>query len=521
MRRRLWVAASLLTIVVPAPAADACKRACTTLPCSRTAARCLLGQGEARAAKTLLQAAVARHPRIVELRLLLARAYLVLGNQVWARRVLVEAVDTLGQSCELRSWLVWVQLQGAELDEAAALLDEQGCPDTRPMKGRWHLLRGTLARHRKQRERATGQLALAVEGGELHHEDQLLRERLERYAQPGRPPPVDLRLELGGGYTSDGLAGSPSDAAHAKARPSAAISVDLLALFEPPWGRVVRPVLELGLRGLLLTAEETRDFSHLALSLRPGLRLGDLRLGYGGQLFLLTGGDTYDGGPRWYYESHRGELEWAPRPWITLLGGAGHSSFREEPRTRTELDGSVGLTFRPWRLALLAVASLRAHWAQHPAYDLGGGTLITSATMPLGPLSVRARFLLSVDFYPDSAGYFDAAPAATEGRSDLLIKGGLEAWSPSWRGMRAGLTYEPSGRLSSIEAYDYVDHRVMLRLRLRLDLDPWAPATAADRPGHVRLPLGSVRAEDALEEERIQDLLRQEDAARRGSTCVN
>jgi Tetratricopeptide repeat len=526
---RLCITASLLVALTSAPAAAAaptCARSCTTVACAREAARCLLEGGDPRAAKSLLKEAVFRHPKIAELRLLLAQAYLALDNRVWARRVLVEAVGTLGGSCQLRSWLIWVQLQNAELDEAAALLDEPGCPGKAPMKGRWHLLRGTLARHRLKPEKAAGQLDKADDMGTLYQEDRQLHRQLVRYARPGLPPPVDLRLELGGGYTSDGLAGSPSDTAHPEGRPSPLVSVDLLALFEPPWGRLVRPALELGLRGLFFTDEEVQDFGHLALSVRPGLRLGDLRLGYGGQLFLLTGGDTYDTGPRAYYETHRGEVEWAPRPWVTLLAGAGRSIFREAPRSRTELDGSVGLSFRPWRLAVLAILSLRGHWAQHDAYNLGGGTLITSATLPLGPVSLRARFLLSVDLYPDSAGYFDAAAAtapaaAAESRRDLLLKGGLEGWSPAWRGMRAGLSYELSGRESSIDAYNYTDHRVLLRLRLRLDFDPWAPSTADDRPGHVRLPVGAASAKDRLEDERIQDLLRQEDAARRGSTCVN
>jgi hypothetical protein len=526
----LLAASRVAAAQAPAPAkasAPGCDRSCKTVPCFQKAARCFLERKEPREAKTLLKAALASHPRVIELRLLLARAYLELDNRVWARRVLVEGLAADRDSCQLRSWLIWVQLKGAELDEAAALLDEKGCPDSEPMRGRWHLLRGTLARYREQREGAAKQLELAADGAELYQEDQELREGLQRYALPDRPPPLDLRLELGGGYTSDGLAGSPSDAAHAEAHPTAAMSVDLLALFEPPLGRVFRPSLELGLRGLFFSAMEARDFSHLALSVRPGLHLpGDLHLAYAGQLFLLTGADSYEAGPRWYYETHRGEVEWTPRPWITLLGGAGRSTFREEPRTRTELDGSVGLTFRPWRLAVLAVLSLRGHWARHEAYNLGGGTFITSATLPLtlsvGTFSLRARFLLSADLYPDSAGYFDDAAAVdVESRRDLLIKGGLEGWSPAWRGMRAGLSYEASGRLSTIDAYEYVDHRVLLRLRVRLDLDPWAPSTATAGSGHVRLPVGVAGSKDALEEERIRDLLRQEDAARRGSTCVN
>jgi hypothetical protein len=301
------------------------------------------------------------------------------------------------------------------------------------------------------------------------------------------------------------------------------LTFDLLTLFAPPWGRSVKPVGELSLRGLVLTRDVVRDYSHLAIGVRPGLEIGGkLRLQYGGQLFLLWGKDKYtDAGPRWYYETHRAELEWVPAPWLTLLSGVGRSFFREDPRTRTELDGTAGVVKKLWRLSLLAALSLRGHFANHRAYDLFGGTLITSATLPVGPLSLRARFLTSFDIYPDSAGYFNTTgESPTKGRSDVLLKGSLEGWSRSWHGLRAGLTYDLSGRLSTMEAYDYVDHRVLLRLRFQLTLDPWAPREAAGPRGHVALPYGLSRG-DRLEDERIQDLLRQEDAARRGSTCVN
>ena len=542
----------IAVVLLPAPHAQAgpsgrassCRTRCQDASCLITAGRCLLESGEARQARDLLKRARAQHPGHAELDLLLARAYWEMGNRVWARRVLLNARMTRPGDCQVRSWLIWLHLQQAELEQAEGLLGERGCPQEGAMRGRWRLLRATLARFRRDPRGAREHVEQVHEMGTLYEDDQDLLERLTAYALPRRPPPISLRVELGGGYSSNGLMSNPAavtSLGEAARTGSPLMTLEMMIMMNPPWGRRVRPVLELGMRSLLLlgrsaVAEHSPltpyDHSFVALHLRPGLALGSLRLYYAGQLFLLTGDDRYGDGPRWFYETHRGELEWEPLPWLTLWGGAGHSSFREQVRSRAELDGGGGLGGTVWRFRLLGGASLRKHWApQHQlldsrdvvrAYSLWGGSLISSATLPMSYLSLRVRFVISFDIHHDSAGYFkdkqgDPVP---EDRRDLLLKGGGELWSPGWHGLRLGLSYEVSHRRSTVDAYDYVDHRGLLRLRWRLSLDPWKPGRAAAGPGHVHLPRGATRAV-RLEDERIQDLLRQEDAARRGSSCIN
>ncbi len=509
------------TLAHAEPRAD-CQRTCQTLSCSLSVARCMLEVPDPRSAKNVLRPLLAQHGESVPLHLLLVRAYLDLGNMSWARRLLYQAMEIAPEDCQARSFLIWFHLRQAELAEAKEQLDLPGCPGDGPLRGRWHLLTGTLARFQKQRGPAERALDRARAEGTLMAEDQELLQHLEAYVRPGAPKPISVRLEIGGGYTSDGLAGSPSDEAHPEALPSPVVTAEILTVISPPWGRRVRPLLELDLRTQLFTRQQVSDYSYLNLGVRPGLALGAWRLFYRGQLFLLAGTDKYtEAGPRWYYETHRGELDWAPRPWLTVMTGAGRSIFRERSRTRTELDGSLGLALNVWRIRLLSVLSYRLHWATSSAYNLGGGTVIVSGTLPLKHLSLRGRLLSSFDLYPDSAGYFSSLDQdAHEARRDFMIKGGLELWSPSWRRARVGLTYEFSRRLSSVSSYEYQDHRLLLRLRFNVTFDPGAPATAATPSGHVRLPYGVSRAEQ-LEDERIQDLLRQEDAARRGSSCVN
>ena len=528
----------------PSAPDQACRTRCQDARCLASAGRCLLESGQPRKARDLLKRARELHPGRGELDLLLARAYWVMGNRVWARRVLLQARGRRPGDCQVRSWLIWLHLQQAELEQAEVLLGENGCPPQGAMKGRWLLLRATLARHGRDRREARKNVERARELGQLFEDDQELLEHLTAYAMPRRPPPISLRLDLGGGYSSNGLMSNPVAVAslgETASTGSPVMSMDLLAMLNPPWGWRVRPVLELGVRSLLLLGQSAVaghsqvtpfDYSFLSLHLRPGLALGQLKLFYAGQLFMLTGDDKYTEGPRWFYETHRGELEWEPRPWLTFWAGAGHSSFREQVRARTELDGGVGLGGSVWRLRLLGAVSLRKHWArQHQVHDTGttahayslwGASLLGSATLPTTYLSLRARFVVSLDLHHDSAGYFkdrqgDPVP---EHRRDLLIKGASELWSPGWHGLRLGLTYEASHRRSTVDAYEYVDHRGLLRLRWRLSADPWIPGRVVAGPGHVKLPPGTARA-DHLEDDRIQDLLRQEDAARRGSSCLN
>lgn len=523
LRSLLVIGGMLISVAHAAPPPCPSIERCSTLSCHLAAARCLLERGALQPVKDRLRPAVGEHPESVELTLLLARAYLGLGNRVWARRVLYQALQRHPNSCSIRAWIIWLHLELAELDQAQALLEQPGCLD-QAHAGRWHLLSATLARHRRQLAREREELRAARRQKSLLPEDLELMAWLDAQANPDRRAPLDLKAELGVGYTSNGLASSPADLPSAGATTdqetgSPALMIDLLARFEPPWGRRLRPVVEGGLRGLVLLDDAVRDFSYYSFGIQPGVVLWSrLELSYHGQLFLLAGGDRYDPeGPRMYYESHRGEASWSATSWLSLWGGIGRSIFREAARTRLEADGGLGLAGRVWRLRLMGGLSLRTHAAEHEAYDLWGTTLLGTATMPVGPILLRARLVLGLDIHPTSASYFEI----DEDRRDLLVRGGLELWSGSYHGIRGGLSYEVSHRDSTAGTYTYTDHRILARLRFNIQLDPWAPRRRDPPAGHVALPHGAGPGERGLQDERIQDLLRQEDAAQRGSSCIN
>jgi hypothetical protein len=541
----------LLMLLTSSPgtarAAD-CRTDCTDAACVLAGARCLLDAGQDQRAKDLLKQASAAQPGNLELRLLLARAYWALGNTVWARRVLYQLAAAHPRDCQVRAWQIWLHLKLAELEQARDLLQDETCPGGAANETRWALLQATLARYQKDPEGAAEATREAHASETIFEEDRPLLRDLTGFALPDRPVPLQLRLEAGAGYTSNGLASSPAEPGGGGSTGftgSPALLLDGLLRFEPPWGKDwLRPLLELSFRSLMLLRWEEVpgfktgtppstpgggpgsrtstpwDFSYFNFGARPGIVLGPTRLLYSGQMFLLAGPDEYAGGPRIYYETHRGEIEWDPTKWLNVFGGAGRSIFRERVRTRTELDLGLAAFGPLWRLRMLAALTGRRHWAEDQDYNLWGGTFIASGTLPTRYVSVRARLLLSFDLFPDSGDSDRFGGEIGDYRRDLLLKGALELWSPGWHGLRGGLTYEVAHRFSNKADFEYTDHRILARVRYNLKLDPWAPSTAPRPAGHVALPYG-ISGDDALEDERIQDLLRQEDAARRGSSCVN
>jgi len=225
---------------------------------------------------------------------------------------------------------------------------------------------------------------------------------------------------------------------------------------------------------------------------------------------VLNRGDRYEGAPLLFYEGHRVDLELEPGGGVTLFAGAGRRIFRRTSRSRWEVDGGAGGSVAPveW-LHLLLALSLRYHEADGDEYNQYGGTVLAvgRVRLPAG-LYVRLGLTTGADRY-------------SIGR-DVLVKPSLGLWGPSFSGVRLGASYEYAWRDSTAEvSFSYTEHRALLKMRWTFDLNPWAPRVV-EPEDHVPLPYGvGGEGEAGLDEERIQDLLRQDEAARRGSSCVN
>ena len=160
----------------------------------------------------------------------------------------------------------------------------------------------------------------------------------------------------------------------------------------------------------------------------------------------------------------------------------------------------------------MAALSARYHDARNDAYDQRGASLLVSAEQRWpSRWSARAGLLASADDYPDSTGYF--APAA---RRDLVLRLSASGFAPPLgNGIKLGLTYEFAVRDSTAADYDYADHRLLAKVIWTFTADPWLPHPATP-VGHVPIDYGLGATEVA---ERVQDLLRQGEAAQRSTSC--
>ena len=505
---------------------DPCLRDCRgDIACVREMIACLVQSDRDRDAVEYLKERLQREPDEPAYARLLAEVYMETKNHPWAEKTLHDFLSSHPEDCATRSWLAWAYIMQADLDLAEEVLQETACPAEDADVARWTLLRGYLAQLREQEEGVLSASREVRTARAIYPEDRALWRYLRDRAEPGWIEPVTIRAEWSLGYTSNIGAGLPTtEAGPEQGSPMALL--DLWSRLVLPTGRAVRPALEFSLLGRYLNdlgdegEADVQEGNYLELAVRPGLYLGSRLpmafLGYRYDFFLLNAGDMYREAPVFFHEGHRGEVEAELAGGFTLFAGGGHRSFRQLGRTRWEVDGGAGWSL--WaadHLHLLLALSLRRHSANNEAYDLYGGTAIAVGRLLLGKdYFLRMKLSGGMDRYPHSP--------PGEGGRDLLLKPGIGLWSPSFRGVRFGATYDFSRRDSTADvSYSYTEHRGLFQIRWNLSLDPWAPRVF-EPSNHVPLNFGVAAPTRAgMDEERIQDLLRQDETARRGSSCVN
>lgn len=504
------------------PAIDPCESAGLSAECIADHARQLLADVEPRAAANYLKQHRERFEESPQLLFLLVRAYLDLDNKVWARRTLTQRLDAHPDDCLARAWLVWVSAAAARFDAAREVLARSGCPKTALERTRWSLLEAFIAREEGRHEAARQHTEAGRDSEVMFPEDAALMNDLERSLWPRRGPPIRFSADLRGGWTSNPLLGSPLDPTAGEGDFNSGFGeLRLWARIGTPFYDFVQPQLEVDLRGLLFGASAADELSYLTLGAAPGLAwdAGDVlvRTLYRFDAVLMAGGDAYEAGPLWFYEAHRAEVKLEVGPYLTFFVGGGWRAFRELGRTRAELDlglgggGEVGAG-----VLLLGAASARMHRATNQKYNLWGATLLVSADIPLGLGFTASVFAsIAVDGYVDSKGSF-----SVEARDDSFVKGRLAVWSPRLPlSLRIGVAYEPSHRQSTSPQYTFTDHKLLVHLRMSMSWDPYRPDT--QRPAdHMPLEYGLGDGGAGLGD-RLQELLRQDEEAQRGSSCLN
>jgi hypothetical protein len=324
---------------------------------------------------------------------------------------------------------------------------------------------------------------------------------------------------LSGGYTSNATQSAPQDVAAGREQTgSPLLSLDIVGRLEPWISRLARPVGEIRLKGFSPLKESTRGLSYLNLGARAGGELGRTdasraRLLYSYELLGIS-----DKG--WYTEAHRAELELDIFSWYQVFGGVGRRFFEHLPRTRTEVDMGIAVVFPfkgGWNLT--GIAAWRAQIARDEAFDDRGITGLLRARVPLpwGAM-IKLRAMALYDYYLYSEKYYGKV------RRDILLKAEAGPWTPDFYGFRLGVTYTGARRISTIDMivdnFNYKDHRGLLQLRWRGSFNPALPGRADVGDDHIPLPYGQEDARDSGLD-RVQDLLRQEESARRGSMCVD
>ena len=448
-----------------------------------------------------------------------AQAYLDAGNPLWATKVLLEHLDEAPDDLETRTWAVWLLLQDGDLARAQYLLERADPPDGGPLRGRLELLEVALARLRENPGAVDELRELIGRKRELFTEDLALFDELrdDVIGNPGNP--VSARLLFEGGYATNAVQSAPQDSgAGLQGSGAPVFTLDLVLRVEPWTSPMVRPVGELRGKGFAPASDLAAGLSFLDLGGRAGLEVGHanafrLRLLYSyEQLGIRDRG--------WFMVAHRGELEADVTAGLQLFVGVGRRVYEHLPRTRTELDAGAALVLpfgKGWNIT--GIVAGRVQQARHEAFHDRGFTGLVRLRVPLphGAL-IKARVLGSFDAYPHSGEYYDG-----DVRRDGMVKAEVGPWTPPLWGWRLGATYALAHRSSTADSprdsFTYTDHRFVAQLRWQGGFDPTRPRKACAGDDHLPLPY-DVRDEDAGLD-RVQDLLRQEDSARRGSQCVD
>ncbi len=523
----LLVAVAIALLSFRASGKESCIREChAKVDCEVAVVDCLIEANRVRDAISRLKRLLKQYPDKSALARLLVVAYLADDNTFWAQRALQQSLERNPNDCETRSWLAWVYIREGDLDLAAEAMAEPGCPNSEADRIRRHILKTHIADAKSDVDGRAVALAAIEDAKEVYPEDEALRVHLRSREDPGWIEPLSMRMGVQGGYTSNARAGSPSDPSESGAG-SALCRFDLFGRLVLPASRNLRPVLEGNTKGHGLAGNAVRELSYLDLSIRPGIILGGafprVLLAYKGNLLLINMDDR-----TLFYEAHRGEAELETSFGMLVFAGAGRRIFRESGRTRTELDGGLGASISLHeQVQLLLALTGRYYWAVGAPYDQVGGTGLMAGRVSFGPgFYARLGATPALDYYPGSGGERGSTAFGTEKkRFDFLIKQFEELWSPSLGGVRFGLRYEFSWRNSSADEgesnYDYMEHRFLAGVRVSLDGNPWGPRIVSS-DDHVELDYGiTKRAGAAFDEERVQDLLRQDEAARAGSSCVD
>jgi hypothetical protein len=458
--------------------------------------------------------------------LLEVRSQILEGDVLSARATLEDHERTHPVDCQLRAWLIWLDIDQYQWEDARLRLRAAGCPQTEEERGRWALLEVLLARSEGDAEGLVRRLQGLGERSALFPEDQELDSTLRWRHLEGYTFPLETTVEVGLGGTSNAFAISPVDAARRDALASMVVRPSIAFQLRAPERRVT-PAVEARAWALGIATPEARSRSNATISLRAGAWLGRrprLRplFAFAHEEVLLNLPDRSR-----YAAANRLEAELNCGRRLTLLAGVGRRTFFTDAwRTRREGDGAAILGLSAFGRPLLLAGAFRLFSADRAVHDQVGATLTAATDVPVRPgLSARLVAAAGFDDFPRSGGVDGIIAFGTpDRRRDLLVRISAGLWRRLSDNVVAGATYDFARRWSTADTpgvrfYPFVDHRVLVALRFERGGNPWRQP-GREAPGHVPLPYDDLERPSVVLDDLVRRLLRQQDELSEDCGCV-
>lgn len=484
-----------------------------------------LSQRERKAeARELLQRAAAQQPNVELFAVALARAYLAEDNPFWALKVLGDFIDRSPPACMSRAIAARIHLQQANLDQAEQMLSEPGCQQPDEQAFRFELLRIELAELRGDAALVQKLIQAARQLHRRYLEDDRRYERLESRYDPSHEPVFAFKLGLTTGWASHGISSVPLDLLP---QPSPSASALLGLELRTRWNLKQWSTARLFAEGDFVATQyldaPTKELSTRQPTLRLMALLGRgvprLLVGYSVDWVNLQGGDTYRNGSFADSTAHHLEYRFDLGRSFVAHGQVGPRRFWESERNRFEIIQGVSKQFALADNMDLTLSTLiHTHAAKGRAYDQVGvsGLGNLEIRMP-NDFTLREQLSVSRSVHPNSEGYFEHS--STE-RRDTEVQAAAMLTTPELFGVRLSSSYALVHRDSSIDPYDFTDHRALITVSWQSDSDRIAVRRISPR-GRIPLPYpDDASSNQSSPRVDVVEAIRRDEAQRRNSSCA-
>ncbi len=482
-------------------------------------------RGQLEQAKELLSRAAAQNPNDELVALARADAYVREKNPFWALKILGELIEKHPPACAARALAARVHIREANLEQAAQMLEAVDCEKREESRLRFALLRLELAELNGERPGVNQELQLSQATSRRYEEDDRRLGRLVRRYDPWHEPSFAFKLDLGVGWASHGMGSVPLDLPVSREHSgSPLLGMDLSAGWIPVRFPAWHPVIEAEAHLAQYLESPTKALSTRQAVLRLGAEFGRgprrLFIAYSGDFISLDGGSAYPNDSFAYAVGDRLEYRLKLEPSWLVYGAFGRRKFWQRDRSRLEseqgLSKSIPLSNS---IDFVVGGAWRVYKAEHHAYDQFGATLnsVLAISLPKG-FELRESVSLAHDIFPRSEGYFVAG--SRERRKDLLLRVGVGLTTPEILSLRLGGSYSYVSRNSSVDAYDFADHRGLFSITWQTDSDRLG-VSRIPQSGRVPLPYPDDDASaDGNKQNEITEVMRKDETQRQNTSCM-